>query len=262
MNIAAIQLDITWENRSANYDRVKRLLDQKKLPDNSLIVLPEMFDVGFSMNISATNPGNPSQSELFCQTLARDRNCTIVAGVVAQFENRKYSNEVVGYLASGEKFLNYRKMRSFTPSNEHRHYEKGIDPVTVELNGWRIRPLICYDLRFPELFRMGERRESDSSIADLYIVVANWPASRSLHWKRLLQARAIENQAYVLGVNRTGTDPFVEYAGESCLFDPFGNPIFVANADEQIVDSNIDLQVVQNWRQQFPALRDANPKFR
>ena len=119
--------------------------------------------------------------------------------------------------------------------------------------GLKIAPFICYDLRFPELFRPAARAG-----AELIVVIANWPARRSEHWVRLLQARAIENQCYVLGVNRCGEDPTLSYDGRSALFDPLGVPVFELDAREQVRSVEIDLAAPRAWREEFPALADAD----
>jgi predicted amidohydrolase len=142
-------------------------------------------------------------------------------------------------------------MQPFTLPGEHIHYPAGAARTSFEWDGVRIAPFICYDLRFPELFRPAARNG-----AELIVVVANWPERRSEHWVRLLQARAIENQAYVLGVNRCGSDPEFQYDGRSSLFDPQGKPMFEADRREQVLVAEVDGAVVRKWRADFPALRD------
>ena len=252
MHIAAVQLDICWEDRAANHARVRKLLDPIDLPQNSLVILPEMFDTGFSMNTAVTDPGSPSASEIFCRELAAKRHVAVLAGVVSRTNDGQFANEAVAFSPDGVELVRYRKMQPFTLAGEHMHYEAGNSPALFEWQGLRIAPLICYDLRFPELFRPAIRHGPE-----LFIVVANWPTARSEHWVRLLQARAIENQAYVLGVNRTGSDPEFQYDGRTALFDPLGKVVFQAGADPQAFVADIDAQHVRSWREQFPALRDA-----
>lgn len=251
MHIAAVQLDIQWEDRPANHARVRQLLDTVELPQGALLVLPEMFDTGFSMNTAATDPGEPSQSETFCRTLAAERNVIVLAGVVARAGNGRLANEAVAFAPDGTQLARYRKMQPFTPPGEHVQYIAGTARTCFTWQGARIAPFICYDLRFPELFRPAARAGGE-----LLVVIANWPDQRSEHWVRLLQARAIENQALTLGVNRCGSDPSFRYDGRSCLFDPMGQQIFQADAREQIVLAEIDPAQAHTWREQFPALRD------
>lgn len=251
MYIAAVQLDIQWEDRPANHARVRALLNRADLPAGTLAVLPEMFDVGFSMNTAVTDPGAESASETFLRDVARQSNLAILAGVVARAGDGKLANEAVAFAPRGEQLVRYRKMQPFTPPGEHMHYPAGTRQASFQWQGMQIAPFVCYDLRFPELFRPAARDG-----AELIVVVANWPVMRSEHWVRLLQARAIENLCYVLGINRCGKDPSFAYDGRSSLFDPQGKEIFQLDAAEQIRVAQIDPQPVRSWRQQFPALRD------
>lgn len=251
MNIAAVQLDIRWEDRPANHARVQQLLERVDLPRGTLLVLPEMFDTGFSMNTSATDPGADSTAETFCRGLARDRGVAVLAGLVARTADGRLANEAVAFSPDGDELARYRKMQPFTASGESECYAAGTTRVSFRWDGARVAPFICYDLRFPELFRPAARDG-----AELIVVIANWPEARSEHWVRLLQARAIENQAFVLGVNRCGSDPTLRYDGRSSLFDPMGREIVQADAREQVFQRQIDPAEARTWRQKFPALRD------
>lgn len=251
MHLAAIQLDIHWENRPANHARVRQLVEQMELSRGALLVLPEMFDTGFSMNTAATDPGEPSASEAFCRQLAKEKNLTVLAGVVARAGRNQFANEAVAFSPDGAELSRYRKMYPFSGADEHLHHVAGQAHTIFQWQGVRVAPFICYDLRFPEAFRPAARAG-----AELFVVIANWPAARSEHWVRLLQARAIENQAFVLGVNRCGSDPTHRYDGRSSLFDPLGREIRQADAREQILLAEIDVTVARAWRDQFPALRD------
>jgi omega-amidase len=252
MHVAAVQLDCQWENRAASHARVRRLLESVSLPANTLVVLPEMFDVGFSTNTAATDPGEPSESERFLKEIAAEKNVCVLAGVVARAGDGKLANEAVAFCGDGTQLVRYRKMQPFTVPGEHVHYPAGHSAQTFEWQGVKIAPFVCYDLRFPELFR---KPAIDG--AEFFIVVANWPEKRSEHWVRLLQARAIENQAFVLGVNRCGTDPGFKYDGRSCLFDPHGIQLFQADAAEQVLIGHFNPDDAGAWRAAFPALRDA-----
>lgn len=251
MHIASVQLDIQWEDRAANHARVRRLLEQVELPAGALVVLPEMFDTGFSMNTAITDPGSGSTSEEFCRQLAAERNVAVLAGVVARTADVRLANEAVAFAPDGSELVRYRKARPFTPPGEHLHHVAGTGHAIFTWQDVRIAPFVCYDLRFPELFR-----PAAAAGAELLVVIANWPDRRSEHWVRLLQARAIENQAFALGVNRCGNDPAAHYDGRSCLFHPYGHEIFQADAREQVVVAQIDSSDVRLWREKFPALRD------
>ena len=251
MHVAAVQLDVQWEDRAASHARVRKLLGVAALPAGTLVVLPEMFDVGFSMNTAVTDPGAESASEQFLRELARETKIATLAGVVARTAGGKLANEAVAFAPDGQQLVRYRKMQPFTPPGEDVHYPAGDRQASFAWQGVRIAPFVCYDLRFPELFRPAARDG-----VELIVVVANWPIMRSEHWVRLLQARAIENLCYVLGVNRCGKDPSFQYDGRSSLFDPQGREIFQLDAGEQVRVAEIDPQQVRSWRQQFPALRD------
>jgi len=252
MKLVAMQMNIDWEDRRANHARVRRLLDGANVPAGAMIVLPELFDVGFSLNTAKTDPGEPSESEVFCRALAAERNCTVLAGVVARTKDGKFANEAVAISADGTERVRYRKMRPFTLPGEHLHYVAGENWAGFVEQGVHVAPFICYDLRFPELFRPAAKAG-----AELIVVIANWNAKRSEHWIRLLQARAIENQAFVLGVNRVGQDQTVTYNGGSALFDPLGVELFRADDQERVIVAEIDPHVAREWRSKFPALRDA-----
>ena len=161
------------------------------------------------------------------------------------------SNLAVAVGPGGEELCRYRKMHPFTPCGEHTHYGSGDSHVTFRWDGVLISPFICYDLRFPEVFR-----PAAGDGAELLCVIASWPAARSEHWVRLLQARAIENQAFTLGVNRCGKDPNLPYDGRTVAFDPMGQQLFEADGREQVVSLDIDPHQARKWRQQFPALND------
>jgi predicted amidohydrolase len=254
MNLAAVQLDIQWEDRPANHARVRQLLDRAEVPRDALVVLPEMFDVGFSMNTARTDPGEPSASEAFCRQLAIDRKVAVLAGCVARAgRSNKLANEAVAFAPDGSLLARYRKQQPFTPPGEHVHYPAGeAGHVLFEWQGVRIAPFICYDLRFPELFR-----PAAFAGAELIAVIASWPCTRSEHWVRLLQARAIENLAFTLGVNRCGSDPSYRYDGRSCLFNYMGEEVFQADDRQQVLTAEIDPAPLRAWREQFPALCDA-----
>lgn len=251
MQVAAVQLDIRWEDRPANHARIRGLLERVDLAAGTLVVMPEMFDTGFSINTAATDPGERSASEDFCRALASERNVAVLASFVARTKEGRLGNEAVAFSPGGAELARYRKMQPFTAGSEHLHYPAGSGHVLFEWQGMKVAPFICYDLRFPELFRPAVRDG-----AELIVVMANWPQRRSEHWVRLLQARAIENLAYCLGVNRCGDDPHVSYDGRSCLFDHMGREIFQADAREQVLLATIDPEPLRKWRQDFPALRD------
>lgn len=251
MDIVAVQLDSVWEDKPANHQRVRELLAGTDVPRDALIVLPEMFDTGFSMNADKTAQSEVRESEAFLRELAVEYGAAVLGGVVGPMENGVASNLSVAFAPDGSELVRYRKMQPFTLTGEDKHYGAGDGFKTFAWQGVQIAPFICYDLRFPEVFRPAAQAG-----AELLVLIACWPTARSEHWVRLLQARAIENQAFTLGVNRCGTDPQFVYDGRSAAFDPMGCAIFECDAQQQIQTFSIDPEAARSWRAKFPALRD------
>lgn len=251
MRIFCCQLDIVWEDRQANYEKVRRLLKAASIPPRSMVVLPEMFSTGFSMNLLRTVEAETSESEQFLAELAREYGVYVVGGVVRRATHEKGANEAVVFSPDGSEAARYRKMQPFSLGGEGEAYEAGNAPVTFAWENAVVAPFVCYDLRFPELFRSAVRLG-----AQIYIVIANWPEMRIAHWVTLLQARAIENLAYVVGVNRIGSAPNLEYTGRSLVVDPHGNIVADAEGAEQVISAELNLDALLEWRKAFPALRD------
>ncbi len=263
MQIVAVQLEIAWENKPHNRSRVEQLLDQSQIEADSLIVLPEMFETGFSMNLSATAQTEQRESEQFVRDLAKRHRSAVLAGIVSPAvesaagacdtnpDSKTACNEAVVVSPDGDILARYQKMQPFTLSGEDRHYPAGSKHCVFEWQGTRIAPFVCYDLRFPELFR-----SALDDGAEMFVVIACWPAVRSEHWVRLLQARAIENLALVVGVNRCGSEPNLQFDGRSCAFDQLGKCLFEADGSEQVLTTQLDVEAMRKWREKFPALRD------
>lgn len=252
MRIVAIQLDMAWENKPANHRRVSELFANSDLTPHSLVILPEMFETGFSMNAEKTCQSEQRKGETFLRNLAAKYQVAVMGGVVTPMIAGKCHNEAVVFAPSGEKLARYRKMKPFSKSGEDKAYPAGDKDVIFEWQGVKIAPFICYDLRFPELFRPAALKG-----AELITLIACWPAVRSEHWVRLLQARAIENLAAVVGVNRTGAEPGLDFDGRSAGFDHMGVSLFELDDKEQVATVDIDVEGIRQWREKFPALRDA-----
>ena len=251
MNIICCQLDIVWEDKGANLAKVQKLLAQANPVAGSLVVLPEMFATGFSMNVTGICEGTPPEVELFVGETARRQRVFLLAGVVNRGPDGRGRNEAVVFGPDGQLVARYAKIHPFSCGGETQHYAAGSELATFDWSGCRVAPFICYDLRFPEIFRSAVRRGTQ-----LFAVIANWPAKREHHWVALLQARAIENQAYVVGVNRCGSDPQQAYGGRSLVVDPQGQVVLDAGAGETVVSADVDLEALRAWRRDFPALRD------
>lgn len=254
MQIVAVQLDMVWEAKSSNHRRVEELLKDVEIRPGALILLPEMFDTGFSMNLAATAQSEQRESEVFLRQLAKQHQSAVMGGVAGPIVDQVSSNQAVVFAPDGSELVRYRKMQPFTLAGEDKFYGNGDSHRIFEWQGVKISPFVCYDLRFPEVFRPAVRAG-----AELITVIACWPAVRSEHWVRLLQARAIENLSFVVGVNRCGTEPNLTFDGRSSAFDHMGNCLFEANADEQVISVEIDIDNARQWRSKFPALRDMRP---
>ncbi|MEJ7713273.1 MAG: nitrilase-related carbon-nitrogen hydrolase [Pyrinomonadaceae bacterium] len=175
----------------------------------------------------------------------------MMGGLVTSGAQGRGRNECVVYAPDGAEVVRYSKLHPFTLAGEAQAYVAGSAVSLFKLREFTISPFICYDLRFPEDFR-----EAAQQGADLFTVIANWPASRIAHWTALLKARAIENQAYVIGVNRCGDDPQFSYTGQSVIFDPHGNMLAQAGSDEITISAELDLSAVIEYREKFPFLKD------
>ncbi len=252
-SVCAVQFDIVWEDKPANFRKVRTLLDAAPPAPGSLVVLPEMFATGFSMNLPATRQTVAREDETFLASLACDFGVTVVGGVISPAGESRGRNQSVAFSPDGTLLARYTKIHPFTLGGEADGHEAGRDIVTFPWGGFTVAPFVCYDLRFPEIFRAAAKRG-----ADLFVVIALWPVKRQQHWLTLLQARAIENQAYVVAVNRVGTEPGYTYAGRSVIVDPHGIIISDAGERETALRAEIDPEIAANWRRDFPALRDAH----
>jgi predicted amidohydrolase len=251
VRVACCQFDIAWEDKPANYVRVERRVRDAKLEPGTLLLLPEMFATGFTMNAAdiAETPQGPTAQ--FVAQLAKTHGIHVLAGVVLANNASHAQNEALLFDSAGKQICRYAKIHRFSFAAEDQHYAAGTEAVSCAIEGWRVQPTICYDLRFPELFR-----QKEVAGAELICAIANWPSTRTSHWDTLLKARAIENQAYVAAVNRCGRDPNVEYSGHSQIISPRGEVIAHAENADTIIQAELDLQKLREYRKIFPALND------
>ncbi|HVY69852.1 MAG TPA: carbon-nitrogen family hydrolase [Verrucomicrobiae bacterium] len=256
MNVFLCQSDIRWEDKAANFTRVRELLASAQPPRGSLLVLPEMFATGFTMNVPAIHEAAGGETEKFLAELAAEYQSAVIGGLVTLGPEGKGRNQALAVAPDGKVLARYSKIQPFSLGGETQSCGSGTEVVLFSWGDFQIAPFVCYDLRFPELFRVAAWRE-----AEVLVVIANWPVKRIGHWVTLLQARAIENQAYVIGVNRSGTDPSFQYTGRSLVVDPHGQIIADAGIVEGVAAAEISRDVVVNWRRDFPALRDIHPQF-
>ncbi len=249
MKISLVQCDPIWEDKPANFCKVRELLERSHPAPGGMIVLPEMFATGFSLDLSKTQAAGAGSEAKFCAELAREFGCCVVGGFVDSAGEHS-GNFAAAFSPDGE-IVRYQKRRPFTGAGEHECHAPGSTTVVFQWAGMTVAPLICYDLRFPELFRDAVRLG-----ANAFIVIAAWPSRRSEHWLALLRARAIENQAFVIGVNRTGNEPQFSYNGRSIIVDPQGAVILDAGESECVATAEIEPAAADLWRTEFPAVRD------
>lgn len=249
MKVAAIQHDIVWEDAGATRRHVAPLIAQAAASGARLIALAEMFATGFSMRPEriAEDEGGPTEAFLIDQ--AREHDTHVVASIAQRDRDGNYRNNAV--LASPTGAVHrYSKIHPFSYAGEHERYAAGEQHLTVDIEGLRVTFFVCYDLRFADEFW------ALAADTDLYVVPANWPEPRREHWRTLLRARAIENQAYVLGVNRVGTVKDVEYVGDSAIIDPLGRTLAEAAVGESVLVAEAAPASVKAIRAAFPFLAD------
>ncbi len=257
MDIIGLQLDTVWEDPQANYRAVQDLLSGPEIAPGSLVVLPEMFATGYTMKTSTLAEERGGGTEKFLQQLARQHRVNVVGGIACKGPREKAQNLALALDDTGAEMACYRKLHPFSFAGETEHYESGNDVVTFTWGDFTVGLFICYDLRFPEVFRTAVNRG-----ADLLVVIACWPAVRASHWRTLLCARAIENQAYVVGVNRCGSDPHLAYAGGSLAVDPQGRVITESGDQASLLHASICRRQVTDYRRAFPVLKDMRPEYR
>lgn len=248
MKIALVQYNPAWENKSASIEKIKTLLTQTNEID--LLIFPEMTLTGFTMKSNDFAEELEGESHLFFSSLAKEKKCAIMYGVIEKGKNKNF-NTLVHLNNQGKIISSYRKIHPFSYSSEDIFYGKGKDTVVTKVKGVKIGLSICYDLRFPELYRFYAKEK-----VDLIVDIANWPDTRIEHWRALLKARAIENQCFVAGVNRAGDDPKLHYNGFSSVFDPMGKEIVSLEDEEKVIIAEIDKAYIDDVRKKLPFLND------
>jgi len=248
MDILLLQIDIEWQLPENNRIHIKEIIDSS--PKADIIILPEMFTTGFCISPQNIAERADTVTLKWLQNMAAEKNSAF-AGSVATEENGKYYNRFYFVKPDGS-YSTYNKRHLFSFAGENNEYTAGKERVIVEYSGFRILLQICYDLRFPVFSR-------NTDDYDMIIYVANWPVSRVGAWNTLLLARAIENQCYVAGVNRTGADPAAKYNGGTALIDFLGKPVIAAVSDrEEAVFGTVNIRSLNDFRNKFPAFKDAD----
>ena len=249
MYINLVQYSPVWENKEANKEKIIKLISSGLIKE-SVLILPEMTLTGFTMKSNVFAEDLKGESFQFFAKTAIDNDVHVIGGLIEKDEGSFY-NTLILVNPLGELLASYRKIHPFSYSGENKFYTPGNNTIITEINGWKTGLSICYDLRFPELFRQYAKQK-----VELIIVIANWPDTRIGQWKILLCARAIENQCYVAAVNRVGDDPRLHYNGCSCIFDPMGNEVAFLPDLEKIISGDISKENVNQVRNKFPFLDD------
>ncbi|GIZ13655.1 amidohydrolase [Pseudomonas sp. NCCP-436] len=249
LELALIQTTLAWQDPAANRKHFQTLLEQAHGAD--LVLLPEMFSTGFSMESAVLAEPEDGPMTLWMKEQAQAVGAVIGGSLIIQAADGSYRNRFLWARPDGS-LAYYDKRHLFRMAGEHQHYSAGEQRVVLELKGWHVRPLICYDLRFP----VWARNTGDT---DLLIYTANWPALRRNHWNRLLPARAIENLCYVAGVNRVGEDPNGHaYTGDSQVLDFQGDTLLATGEGDGVFRVRLSSEALYAYRERFPAHLDAD----
>ena len=256
LRISLVQGATRWHDASANRDYYGALVRSLK-GQSDLVVLPETFLSGFTNDTLANAEVMDGAGLRWLRDLAREVGATITGSLVVR-EGDRCVNRLMWIRPDGTQ-AQYDKRHLFRMAQEHARYGDGKQRLIVELNGWRICPLVCYDLRFPVWIRNRYDRVANRFDYDLLLFVANWPSARRHAWRTLLRARAIENLSYCVGVNRVGVDGNeLHYAGDSAVLDFLGQPLVELGAQEQVVTLTLDPIALAAHRERFPAWMDAD----
>ncbi len=253
LTLTIIQTNLKWEDKAANLQRLKEKINAIE-ERTEIVVLPEMFTTGFSMEPALFAETMEGETVQWMMDIAAN-NKIIVTGSVMIKEQDKYFNRLIWMLPNGQ-YGYYDKRHLFAYGEEDKHYTAGNKRLIASVKGWKINLQICYDLRFPVWSR--QQSTDTETEFDLLIYVANWPERRSHAWKTLLCARAIENQCYVVGVNRVGKDTKNSYSGNSLVIDPLGQVLYHQADEEDVFTITLQKEEVDKVRMQFPFWKDAD----
>jgi predicted amidohydrolase len=258
LSITTLQADLVWEDKAANLRLFESKLEQ--LPkDAEIVVLPEMFTTGFSMNAAALAEDMEGETIDWMRDMAANYRIVLTGSMIAKVGDA-YFNRLIWMLPNGQ-FGYYDKRHLFSLGNEHEHYQPGIKRLIASVKGWKINVQICYDLRFPVWARQQIDRTTEmlQPEYDVLIYVANWPEKRSHAWKTLLCARAIENQCYVVGVNRVGKDGNnVYHSGNSLVIDPLGEVLYHVADEEDMATLQLQKEHLDEVRARLPFWKDGD----
>jgi predicted amidohydrolase len=249
MKVAAIQHDIVWEKGDETRAHVRPMIADAAAGGARLIVLSEMYATGFSMEPERIAEDEGGPNEQFLVDAAAEHDAYLIASIAQRGPDGNYRNNAVLARPDGS-VTRYAKIHPFSFAGEHERYTAGTEHLTVDLDGVRTSIFVCYDLRFADEFW------ALAHDTDLYVVPANWPTPRHEHWRALLRARAIENQAYLIGVNRVGDVEGLAHSGGSAIIDPLGVPLVEGDDQESVLVADVDPATVTRVRAKFPFLAD------
>lgn len=265
LTITLVQTNLHWEDKAANLAMLKEKIMAIK-EKTEVVVLPEMFSTGFSMNPKALAETMEGETINWMKQIAAEKKIILTGSVIIE-ENGHYFNRLVWMLPNGQYGV-YDKRHRFAFAGEDEEYTAGSKRLIASVKGWKLNLLVCYDLRFPVWARQGVlsssasgdgKLQTDNLEYDVLVYVANWPEKRIIAWKTLLQARAIENQCYVIGVNRVGDDgKQIHYTGESMVIDPMGEILYHKKDTEDIFTITLDKDHLKNVREKFPFWKDGD----
>lgn len=249
MKAALLQYSPFWEDKEANKNKILSIL-QSQNEKFDLLILPEMSLTGFSMNANTLAESINGETFRFFSELGIEKSIDVFVGIIEKSKSKPY-NSLLHINNKGKLVKLYRKIHPFSFAKEHKYFNAGKKPAISKVKNFKVGLSICYDLRFPELYRKYAKKK-----VHLIVDIANWPDTRIEHWRSLLKARAIENQCYVIGVNRVGRDIKLNYNGYSSIFDPMGQEILSVIDQEGLFISDIDKNFVNEVRKKLPFLED------
>ena len=251
LKITVFQAYLFWENVDKNLQNLKLRISGGVREKTDLIVLPEMFNTGFTMNTSQLAEEMDGKTMQWLTKIASTYDCVVTGSLIIKDKENCY-NRMIWMLPNGE-YQYYDKHHLFGLGDEDKNFKPGIEQIIVKLKGWKIRLAVCYDLRFPVWLR------NKNEEYDILLIVASWPDKRSSHWRTLIHARAVENQCYVIAVNRVGHDGNqIYHSGHSMCIDPYGNTIYYKPEDEDLYTFSINYPDLEKIRRQYPFLKDAD----
>lgn len=258
LKLTIVQSSLVWESIDDNLAIFSQKLSSIQKKTTDVIVLPEMFTTGFSMNSKKLAELLNGKALKWMQQTAKEKDSAVIGSFICE-ENDHFYNRLAWVFPNGD-YKTYDKRHLFRFAGENKHFSPGNNRIIVNYKGWKICPLICFDLRFPVFSRNRDFETQKAPVYDCLIYVANWPEARRKPWKTLLEARAHENQCYVVGVNRIGKDGNdIPYSGDSAIYSPKGEQLSVTKPHQESIETiSVSMQELNDFRAKFPVSLDAD----